>query len=273
MKDYGILPQNIIKLEQQGIPPHIYNGKYDGYTITKGARDINSNDIAEKLIKMYEKIHSKFTEQELNEIRALAIKFEEKYKANVTKRTLSPAVAVAFYKDEAKGIYRYSIAINSNPAKQGEKIVVKDLDESLQLKVNEIANNKTEIIYEGSHGEGSHAEVKAVNKIIKSLKDEGIEYNPDNVIVYVNSTHNVTLVPKEISFVKCPHCSYILDDFMALSDCEIVESGTKLRDNFFEEYNMNFGDKTLQKFELNKDICIEMASYESSDTAIILSPK
>ena len=38
---------------------------------------------------MYEKIHSKFTEQELNEIRALAIKFEEKYKANVTKRTLS----------------------------------------------------------------------------------------------------------------------------------------------------------------------------------------
>ena len=171
---------------------------------------------------MYEKIHSKFTEQELNEIRALAIKFEEKYKANVTKRTLSPAVAVAFYKDEAKGIYRYSIAINSNPAKQGEKIVVKDLDESLQLKVNEIANNKTEIIYEGSHGEGSHAEVKAVNKIIKSLKDEGIEYNPDNVIVCVNSTHNVTSVPKEISFVRCPHCSYILDDFMALSDCEIV---------------------------------------------------
>ena len=89
----------------------------------------------------------------------------------------------------------------------------------------------------------------------------------------VNSTHNVTSVPKEISFVRCPHCSYILDDFMALSDCEIVESGTKLRDNFFEEYNMNFGDKTLQKFELNKDICIEMASYESSDTAIILSPK
>ena len=52
---------------------------------------------------------------------------------------------------------------------------------------------------------------------------------------------------------------------------DLCHDGTCNGESFFG--TDNFGDKTLQKFELNKDICIEMASYESSDTAIILSPK
>ena len=226
LKD-GISPQLIRTLESQGLTPNYIGTE-------KGSRRIRSEAEAKKLIEQYNELHSKFTEDEIENLKQETLLQEQEWKDIYNKdqndpegkssSKLTPAVAGVY--DKKSGLYFYG----TNALRPSEEKNAKEKENSSNgqsqsgnqedddtapippdcvPKLKRIIDNMPDEVekeyHDMSKGKGSHAEIYAVNAALKAGA------KPEDILVYVNHSTGTQTATKYDPFVTCPHCRYILE--------------------------------------------------------------
>lgn len=232
MQDYGIPGGNLLKngvtpdliktLAAQGLTPDYFENPKNPHS----NRHCNNKKEAETLIEQYNEIHSKFSDDEIKNLKERTMAqykiWKDNYKSKdpavqaegKTNKQIGPAVAGVYWKGH-EDLFFDSNALR--PMKDGQEDkkqkakppedCVEELDEIIKRMPDNVKAS-----YDESKGEGSHAEIYAVNAALKAGA------KADDILVYVNNASS-----EYSPMVTCPHCEWILNELgvKVISNVEI----------------------------------------------------
>lgn len=205
----GITPNQIDELESFGITPNDYNK-----TGCIRNLEVHSADEAQAIIDSNHKIHTSFSQVEIDNLKDSVVKMEAEFKSSgMSGNDLGPAICGVYNKKTGEITYSVNSRNGISAPDANNGTYVSQIDDRIADMSDEIKNAHSE----KNGGIGSHAEVYAVRDALLSCEDA----DPDDLLIFVNYTQqSVNKEAAYIPFYTCPHCAYILDGFNILSNVE-----------------------------------------------------
>ena len=205
----GITPNQIDELESFGITPNDYNK-----TGCIRNLEVHSVDEAQAIIDSNHKIHTSFSQVEIDNLKDSVVKMEAEFKSSgMSGNDVGPAICGVYNKKTGEITYSVNSRNGISAPDANNGTYVSQIDDRIADMSDEIKNAHSE----KNGGIGSHAEVYAVRDALLSCEDA----DPDDLLIFVNYTQqSVNKEAAYIPFYTCPHCAYILDGFNILSNVE-----------------------------------------------------